>query len=86
LNNALYSLPGWNRDIQSGNNGTYTARAGYDCCTGLGVPLLTKLLQALGAQAPQPQPQPQPTPPPATTTHTIVITGSAHVTVDGKPL
>jgi kumamolisin len=87
LNPQLYSLPGWSRDIQSGNNGTFTARAGYDCCTGLGVPQLTKLLTALQAgQPPAPQPQPQPQPTPGSATHTIVITGSAQVTVDGKPI
>ena len=38
MNPALYSLAGWQRDITSGNNGVYAARAGYDCCTGMGVP------------------------------------------------
>ena len=36
------------RDITSGNNGGYTAKAGWDPCTGLGTPVGTKLLKALG--------------------------------------
>ena len=47
INPALYSLEGWSRDVLSGNNGTYAARAGYDCCTGLGVPVGVKLLSLL---------------------------------------
>jgi kumamolisin len=53
LNASLYSLAGWGRDIVTGNNGTYIARVGYDCCTGQGVPVGTKLLAAL---APTPGP------------------------------
>ena len=49
LNPALYSLTGWHRDVTVGNNGTYLARPGYDCCTGLGVPDGAKLFAALGA-------------------------------------
>jgi kumamolisin len=57
LNTALYTLPaGVMHDIVSGNNGTYLAKAGYDCCTGLGTPNVTKLLAAL-------QPAPAPVPP-----------------------
>jgi kumamolisin len=93
LNSALYSLAGWNRDITSGNNGTYSARAGYDCCTGMGVPVGTKLLTALQTVTPTPVPTPTPTPtptpvptPPAptTTTHTIIVTGATSITLDGK--
>ena len=74
---SLYSLAsGALRDITSGNNGTYTAKAGYDCCTGLGVPVASKLLAALST-SPTPVP-PTPTP----TTHTIVVSGT--VSVDGK--
>jgi kumamolisin len=40
------TAPGF-RDITSGSNGAYTAQAGWDACTGLGVPdgeaLLTRL-------------------------------------------
>jgi hypothetical protein len=86
LNTVLYSNTGWYRDILSGNNGTYTARTGYDCCTGMGVPIGTKLLAALKTVVPPtPTPVPNPTPVPTTTTHTIVITGTGTViTIDGK--
>ena len=97
LNSTLHSLVGWYRDVLTGNNGTYTARAGYDCCTGMGVPIGTKLLTALQGVAPTPVPTPTPapvpptpvpTPPaptPTTVTHTIVVTGTGTViTVDGK--
>jgi kumamolisin len=36
------------RDITTGNNGTYAASTGWDACTGLGVPIGTALLAALG--------------------------------------
>jgi kumamolisin len=95
LNTLLYTLKGWNRDITSGNNGTYTARPGYDDCTGNGVPVGDKLLAALKAAlnppAPSPVPTPTPTPTPAPTpppvthpTRTIVVVGASSVTVDGK--
>ena len=96
LNSALYSLTGWSRDVLSGNNGTYSARAGYDCCTGMGVPVGTKLLTALQSVTPTPIPTPTPAPPapePVPTpsvpsvTHTIVVTGTGTViTVDGKSI
>ncbi|HWC83703.1 MAG TPA: S53 family serine peptidase [Pseudonocardiaceae bacterium] len=35
------------RDITSGNNGAYTAAAGWDPCTGLGVPIGTQLQSVL---------------------------------------
>jgi kumamolisin len=84
----LYSLPaGCMRDVTSGNNGTYVAKAGWDACTGQGVPVVAKLLTALQAPAPAPTP-PAPTPPaptPVTTTRTILVTGdSLTVKVDGK--
>ena len=80
INPQLYSLTGWCRDIITGNNGTYVARSGYDCCTGEGVPIGTKLLAAL---QPAPTPTPTPTPTPVQT-RTIVITGASSVTIDGK--
>jgi kumamolisin len=40
------TAPGF-RDIVSGDNGAYRARAGWDACTGLGVPDGEALLQAL---------------------------------------
>ena len=38
------------RDITSGSNGVYSARPGWDACTGLGVPNGTALLKALGGK------------------------------------
>ena len=35
------------RDITSGSNGSYEAKAGWDACTGWGVPVGTRLLAAL---------------------------------------
>jgi kumamolisin len=85
LNPSIYALTGWNRDVTSGNNGTYAARPGYDCCTGCGVPVGTKLLAALkGGTSPTPVPTPTPSPTPAAPTRTIVVTGASAVTVDGK--
>jgi hypothetical protein len=82
----LYNLPaGCMRDIVTGNNGLYIAKSGYDCCTGLGVPVVPRLLAAV-APAPAPAP-PVPTPPAPTppTARTIVVSGtSVTVTVDGK--
>jgi len=40
------------RSITRGGNGTYRARRGWDCCTGLGVPHGTKLAAALTATVP----------------------------------
>ena len=86
----LYNLPtGCMRDIVTGNNGLYVAKSGYDCCTGLGVPVVAKLLAAL-APAPTPAPPapapPAPVPPaPTAGSRTIVVSGTAvTVTVDGK--
>jgi kumamolisin len=38
------------RDITKGNNGAYSARHGWDACTGLGYPHEAQLLQALSGQ------------------------------------
>ena len=83
---ALYGLGGGAfRDITSGNNGTYAAKNGYDCCTGLGAPVVAKLSRCPRA-APAPVPIPTPTPPPpVVTSRTIVVSGATLlVTVDGK--
>ena len=50
LNPMLYgSLAGkGTHDITSGNNGSYSAKAGWDPCTGWGSPDGAKLLKALG--------------------------------------
>jgi kumamolisin len=68
LNPLMYPLEeSCFRDITQGNNGTYVARVGWDCCTGLGVPVGTKLLEALKpTPTPTPTPVPTPTPKPAT--------------------
>ena len=96
---VLYSLKGWSRDILSGNNGTYSARAGYDCCTGLGVPngqaLLQLMLPAAPPAPPPAPPPPAPVPPPAPPTPPPsppppapavkhTIVVSGSITVDGK--
>ena len=51
LNPLLYGSvvgKGAFRDIVSGNNGSYSAGTGWDPCTGLGSPIGSKLLEALG--------------------------------------
>jgi kumamolisin len=54
LNPALYPIGAQAcRDITSGNNGAYTARVGWDACTGLGSPNGAELAQLLGV-APRP--------------------------------
>ncbi len=50
LNPLIYGLPAQSkalRDITSGNNGAYSARQGWDPCTGLGSPDGTKLISSL---------------------------------------
>jgi kumamolisin len=39
-------------DIVSGNNGAFSARPGWDACTGLGSPIGVKLIALLGASTP----------------------------------
>ena len=39
------------RDITQGNNGAFSAKVGWDACTGLGTPIGTKLLTLLGGAA-----------------------------------
>ena len=51
LHPALYANAKAFRDITSGNNGAYAARAGWDACTGLGSPNGTALLSALKGAA-----------------------------------
>jgi kumamolisin len=45
----LYKVRSGFRDVTSGNNGSYSAGAGWDACTGLGSPDGTELLAALRA-------------------------------------
>lgn len=63
LHEKLYATPNVFVDVLTGNNGTYTARAGYDCCTGMGRIDGSKLLAALDDGPPLP---PTTTPPPVT--------------------
>ena len=54
LNPLLYAkaaAAGGFRDITSGNNAAYTARTGWDACTGLGSPVGTKIASSLTGQA-----------------------------------
>ena len=66
LNPALYQngeSGGAFHDITSGNNGDYSAAAGWDPCTGWGSPNGAALLQALSGASPAPTPKPHPKPP-----------------------
>jgi kumamolisin len=47
INPTLYAAPSALRDITSGKNGSYSAKAGWDACTGLGSPRGTAVAQAL---------------------------------------
>lgn len=96
LNPILYKLgyssglgvPAPLRDVTAGNNGTYTARHGWDACTGVGVPnvaaILVYLQGGIGTTAPpttaapttttQPPPSPTSTQSPTTSTRTWTST------------
>lgn len=47
IHSYIYASQNVFRDITVGNNGDYSAGAGYDMCTGLGVPNGTALLNYL---------------------------------------
>jgi kumamolisin len=51
LASHIYSLVGSSdfRDITSGSNGAYNAGSGFDLCTGIGVPDVNTLIEALGS-------------------------------------
>jgi kumamolisin len=51
LNPILYgnAFRGAFRDVTVGNNGAYSATAGWDACTGLGSPIGQQLLNALSS-------------------------------------
>lgn len=49
---TLYSNPNICRDITVGNNGSFQAKVGWDCCTGNGVPIGTAWLSAFGGTVP----------------------------------
>jgi kumamolisin len=56
INPLLYqdgAKKGGFRDITSGNNGAYSARAGWDACSGLGTPIGVQVGVTLGATAAQ---------------------------------
>jgi kumamolisin len=70
------------RDITTGNNGAFSARLGYDLCTGVGVPDIAVLLQPLtGGPIPPPAPTPPHfgeivDPPPGSTLQSTTVTFS----------
>jgi len=49
LNPTLYSNPAAFRDITTGTNGSFSAASGWDPCTGLGSPIGTAIITALGS-------------------------------------
>jgi kumamolisin len=48
------SSNGITRDVTSGNNGRFNAHAGWNPCTGLGVPVGTRIEAALQGTIPDP--------------------------------
>lgn len=65
---ALYANPTAFTDIVTGNNGGYQAGVGWDAVTGLGVPIGSRIVQAVGpVPTPVPVPVPVPTPTPVPT-------------------
>jgi kumamolisin len=79
----LYPLIGTTslRDITSGNNGLYNAGVGYDLVTGVGTPVISALVQALGPAASPPvitaQPLSQSASPGQNATFSVTASGSA---------
>lgn len=69
------------RDITSGNNGAYNAGPGYDMVTGIGVPVVSSLVSAIGTGLP----------PPTITSQPVSVTAQPgqnvtfSVTVSGSP-
>jgi kumamolisin len=53
INPALYTGGAGFRDVVSGNNGSFSAKRGWDACTGLGVPDGTALLAVLHKAVPK---------------------------------
>ena len=47
INTTLYNNPTTLNDIRQGNNGNFSASAGWDACTGLGSPIGTSLARVL---------------------------------------
>ena len=70
-------------DIIVGDNGLYHAAVGSDPCTGLGVPIGTRLAQ-LFAQTTAPSPTPTPTPTPSAPTFVDAIGWAASALPDER--
>ena len=51
LNPGLYAHPTAFNDVTSGSNGAYSAKSGWDACTGLGTPDGAQVIAALSAAA-----------------------------------
>jgi kumamolisin len=51
INATIYGNASAFRDVTSGNNGGQTAGKGWDACTGLGVPIGTKVQEVLASAA-----------------------------------
>ena len=49
INPFLYGAPTAFRDITQGDNGAFSAKAGWDACTGLGSPMGTAVADAVAA-------------------------------------
>jgi kumamolisin len=47
INSTLYNNPTALNDIRQGNNGSFLASAGWDACTGLGIPIGTSLIKLM---------------------------------------
>jgi kumamolisin len=52
VNPALYAAPKAFHDITQGNNGAFSAAAGWDACTGLGSPIGTAVIAAVAPSTP----------------------------------
>lgn len=97
---AVYALQGSAlRDITTGNNGTYVAKNGYDCCTGNGVPVGQKMLTGLSAPVAPPPPPTPPAPtapappvppappkpaPPSGTQHSVTLVSASPISVQSN--
>ncbi|WP_197537242.1 MULTISPECIES: S53 family peptidase [Frankia] len=68
---VAYANPAAFTDITAGDNQGYPARSGWDPASGLGSPVGTKLLTAVGGPTPPPTTPPPTTPPPTTPPPTI---------------
>ena len=78
LGPKLYPLIGTAsfRDITSGSNGDFSATAGFDLCTGIGVPNVASLIGALGGAASNAPTIASFTPPSGPQGTTVTVTGT----------